>query len=49
MDKAAILASFKGQLARFKHPSEVVFLPSLPRNVMGKVQKFHLRKMLEQA
>jgi fatty-acyl-CoA synthase len=49
MDKAAILASFKGQLARFKHPSEVVFLPSLPRNVMGKVQKFHLRRMLEQA
>jgi len=49
LDMDAILASFKGQLARFKHPSEIVFLPSLPRNVMGKVQKFHLRQMIKQS
>jgi fatty-acyl-CoA synthase len=46
LGKGAILQSFNGQLARFKHPSEVIFLPTLPRNVMGKVQKFVLREMI---
>ncbi len=46
LDKDIILKSFAGQLARFKHPSEVIFLPTLPRNVMGKVQKFVLREMV---
>jgi fatty-acyl-CoA synthase len=47
LNSAAILQSFVGQLARFKHPSEVVFIPKLPRNVMGKVQKFLLREMID--
>ena len=46
LDKNLILKSFSGQLARFKHPSEVIFMPKLPRNVMGKVQKFLLREMI---
>lgn len=46
LDKDTILKSFIGQLARFKHPNEVMFLPKLPRNVMGKVQKFVLREMI---
>jgi fatty-acyl-CoA synthase len=46
LDNGTILQSFNGQLARFKHPREVLFLPELPRNVMGKVQKFALRKMI---
>jgi fatty-acyl-CoA synthase len=33
------------QLARFKVPREYVFVDSLPRNAMGKVQHFVLREM----
>ncbi len=32
------------KLAQFKQPRHVVFLPELPRNVMGKVQKNRLRE-----
>ncbi len=46
MDRAAVLALFEGRLARFKHPKDVVFVPALPRNAMGKVQKFRLREMV---
>ena len=42
LDKDTILKSFEGQLARYKHPSKVFFMAKLPRNVMGKVQKFLL-------
>ena len=38
-----VMALFAGRLARFKHPRAVVFLESLPRNVMGKVLKHDLR------
>jgi len=31
-------------LARFKHPKAIVFVPELPRNTMGKVQKAALRQ-----
>jgi len=41
-----VLDYFQGRLARFKHPREVVFMDTLPRNVMGKVQKFRLRTMI---
>jgi fatty-acyl-CoA synthase len=39
-----ILALFKDRLAKFKHPRRVVFLDSLPRNAMGKVQKPELKR-----
>ena len=40
---------FDGQLARYKHPRDVVFMDTLPRNAMGKVLKFELRDMVSQA
>jgi malonyl-CoA/methylmalonyl-CoA synthetase len=43
-DPASITAALSGQLARFKQPRQVVILPDLPRNTMGKVQKALLRK-----
>jgi len=46
LTREAVLALFHGELARFKHPHDVVFMDELPRNVMGKVLKFELRDML---
>lgn len=37
-DRAAVLAAFDGRLARFKHPKDVIFTDTLPRNAMGKVR-----------
>ncbi len=47
LDEAAVLALFRDRLAKFKHPRRVVFLEALPRNAMGKVQKFELKRLLE--
>ncbi len=47
LDEAAVLALFKDRLARFKHPRRVVFMDALPKNALGKVQKFDLKKSLE--
>jgi len=41
-----ILQLFQDRLAKFKHPRRVVFLDSLPRNAMGKVQKQELKRLL---
>jgi len=41
-----VLSLFDGELARFKHPQDVIFMDMLPRNVMGKVLKFELRDMV---
>jgi len=38
-----VMTLFEGRIARFKHPREIVFLDSLPRNAMGKVLKYELR------
>ena len=46
---ADILALFEGFLARYKHPRAVIFLDALPRNAMGKVEKFTLRDRLRGA
>ena len=43
---ADVLALFQGRLARYKHPREVIFVDSLPRNAMGKVLKHELRDRL---
>ena len=40
---AALLDALAADLARFKRPRKVVFVDSLPRNAMGKVQKAGLR------
>lgn len=47
LDKATVLAAFAGRLARYKHPREVIFMDRLPRNAMGKIQKFRLHEMLD--
>lgn len=39
-----LIAHLSGQLARFKVPREVVFVESLPRNALGKVQHFMLKE-----
>ncbi|NYT40716.1 malonyl-CoA synthase [Sphingomonas sp. R-74633] len=48
LSEDAILEALAGQLARFKQPRRVVFLPELPRNTMGKIQKKELRAQFEQ-
>ena len=49
LDEAGVLALFQDRLAKFKHPRRVVFLDSLPRNAMGKVQKHELKNALGSA
>jgi fatty-acyl-CoA synthase len=41
-----VLRHVGAQIARFKIPRDVVFVDSLPRNALGKVQHFRLREML---
>ena len=48
-DRATILAAFTDKIARFKHPKDVVFLPALPRNTMGKVLASEVRKLVAAA
>ena len=48
LTREAVLELFDGELARFKHPRDVIFVDALPRNVMGKVLKFELRDMVSQ-
>jgi len=44
LDAAGVMKLFEGRLARYKHPRRVVFMDALPKNAMGKVQKFELRR-----
>jgi fatty-acyl-CoA synthase len=46
IDEQAVLALFRDRLAKFKHPRRIVFLDSLPKNAMGKVQKFELKQRI---
>ena len=39
-----VVKLFDGKLARYKHPRAVLFMEALPRNAMGKVLKYELRK-----
>ncbi|MGC2777426.1 MAG: malonyl-CoA synthase [Bradyrhizobium sp.] len=43
IDEREILKALSGRLAKFKQPKRVVFVETLPRNAMGKVQKNLLR------
>ncbi len=42
LDEASVMRLFDGKLARFKHPRRVLFVDSLPRTALGKVQKSEL-------
>jgi malonyl-CoA/methylmalonyl-CoA synthetase len=44
IDEATIRRELEQRLAKFKVPKRVVFVPELPRNTMGKVQKSALRE-----
>ncbi|MGO8917024.1 MAG: o-succinylbenzoate--CoA ligase [Stellaceae bacterium] len=43
---AEVLALFQDRIARFKHPRDIVFAASLPKNAMGKVLRHELRRGL---
>ena len=43
LTEAGVLGWCEGRLARFKQPRRIVFVDTLPRNAMGKVQKGELR------
>lgn len=45
-DPEALQAHCGGQLARYKVPAELRFLPELPRNALGKIDKPALRELL---
>lgn len=44
LDKEAVRAALRGQLAGFKLPKDIVVVEALPRNTMGKIQKKLLRE-----
>ena len=44
LTEAGVIESLKSQIANFKVPKHVFFVPELPRNTMGKVQKNLLRE-----
>ena len=48
MSEEEVLATFEGSLARYKHPREILFTGSLPRNAMGKVVKDDVRKLVNE-
>jgi malonyl-CoA/methylmalonyl-CoA synthetase len=44
LTEAGIIRALRDEIARFKVPKRVLFVPELPRNAMGKVQKNLLRE-----
>jgi long-chain acyl-CoA synthetase len=45
LDERSILQHVRDNLADYKVPKRIVFLPSLPRNATGKILKTALRQM----
>jgi benzoate-CoA ligase len=42
-NEAALKAHVKAQLAPYKYPRWITFLPELPKTATGKIQRFLLR------
>jgi malonyl-CoA/methylmalonyl-CoA synthetase len=49
MDEGEAIRLFEGRLAEYKHPRRVLFVDSLPRTSIGKVEKKTLRAMAREA
>ena len=47
LNEEMVIRHVKDHLANFKAPKRVRFLPELPRNAMGKVEKTILRRFLD--
>ena len=47
LDEASLITWCRDRMANFKVPRRISFLDALPRNAVGKVQKFKLREMME--
>jgi fatty-acyl-CoA synthase len=45
IDTERLLDRYRGRLARFKHPREVIVIDALPRTALGKVKKDALRQL----
>ena len=45
LEVAEVMRLFDGKLARFKHPRRVLFMDSLPKTALGKVQKSGLAEL----
>jgi long-chain acyl-CoA synthetase len=45
VDEKALLQFIRSQLADYKTPKQIVFLPVLPKNATGKILKTELRKL----
>jgi long-chain acyl-CoA synthetase len=43
LDEDALIDHCRARLARYKCPSKVLYVDSLPRNLVGKVQRYALR------
>jgi fatty-acyl-CoA synthase len=43
LDEAALLEFCRGKLAKFKIPKSVIFLPALPKNDTGKINRMELK------
>ncbi len=48
LQEQELLALLADKLAKFKQPKRIYFLPELPRNTMGKVQKNQLRESYQE-
>ncbi len=47
LEAAEALTLFQDRVARFKHPRDVVFVPELPKNALGKVLRHVLREKVD--
>ena len=46
LDAAGVMRLLDGKLARFKHPRRVLFVDSLPKTALGKIQKSELAALI---
>ncbi len=46
LSREDVLALFDGELARYKHPRDVIFVEQLPRSALGKVLVDEVRKLV---